>query len=416
MPRYTRLLWLLVVPALLAALSALPARTAPRPARAPAPAPSANLLANPGFEEGLAGHAWMPAAWDTFESGLNTVFFGRDTFLVHGGRYAVSVANLSTLMPMFHNWSQTRIVGPELWGKDLTFSVWTRSNGLDGRAYVLVQAYRDTIQKMAIRWGVPRDTAMTRLSYVPTGQPLVLTGYRRLNFSDTETDWVRREVTTRIAPGTDIVSVRAGLLGTGQVLFDDASLTARPAVDPPPAPEHVNLLADPGFEGDGNAWDYSLPPFPGLRLDRDTTVAHGGRASIHMRGGKAPFQARTGVVQMFDGRPFWGKRLRVSAWLRCDSLRNGLPYVKIFATTPEGDVLCPAATEYGGTMPWTRISYEMDIPDKVDLVSAWFMYNAPAESGELWFDDCSLEVVGTADYIRNKTAPPGIIALPGPVY
>ena len=410
MPRPARLLWLLLVPALLAALSAPPASTAPKPGSAA----GRNLLSNPGFEDGLPGHAWMPAAWDTFESGLNTVFFGRDSFLVHDGTYAVSVANLSTLMPMFHNWSQTIIVGPESWGKDLTFTVWTRSNGLDGRAYVLIQAYRDTIQKMAIRWGVPRDTAMTRLGFVPTGQPIVLTGYRRLYFSDQETDWVKREVTTHIATGTDIVSVRGGIFGTGQVLFDDAALGARPTVAPPPAPEHRNLLADPGFEGNGNAWDYSVPPFPGLKIERDTLVWHGGRTSIHMHGGKAPFQARTGMVQLFDGRPFWGKRLRVSAWIRCDSLRNGLPYVKIFATTPAGELVGPPATEYGGTMPWTQIGYELDIPPGVDLVSAWFMYNAPAE-GDLWFDDCSLEVLGPADYVQNKTTPPGTLPLPGAV-
>ena len=70
-----------------------------------------NLLANPGFEAPLGDHPWMPAGWDTFPSALPTVFFGRDTFLVHAGRYAVSVANLSTYIPMFHNWSQTLLVG-----------------------------------------------------------------------------------------------------------------------------------------------------------------------------------------------------------------------------------------------------------------------------------------------------------------
>jgi len=81
MYRPLRLTWLLLVPALIALLSALPGRAG----QSPAPPTGRNLLANPGFEEGLAGHAWMPAAWDTFESGLNTVFFGRDSFLVHGG-------------------------------------------------------------------------------------------------------------------------------------------------------------------------------------------------------------------------------------------------------------------------------------------------------------------------------------------
>jgi hypothetical protein len=410
MHRPLRLTWLLLVPALIAILAALPGRAA----QSPASPPGRNLLANPGFEEGLPGHAWMPAAWDTFESGLNTVFFGRDSFLVHSGHAAVSVANLSTLIPMFHNWSQTLVVGPDMWDKDLSFSVWTRSNGLDGRAYILLQAYRDTIQEMAETWKVPRDTARVRLGYVPTSQPIILTGYRRLYFSDRETDWVRREVRAHIASGTDIIAVRAGIFGTGQVVFDDASLTAAPTVAPPMAPEHKNLLADPGFEGDGNAWDYSLPPFPGLKVERDTTVSHSGRASIHLYGGRAPFQARTGLVQVFDGRQFWGKRLKVSAWLKCDSLRAGLAYAKLFASTSAGEIRGPAAQQYGATLPWTLVSYELDIPPGTDIVSAWFMYDAPAAAGELWFDDCSLEVLGTADYIKKKDPPPGIIPEPQP--
>ncbi|MFI5370106.1 MAG: hypothetical protein ACHQ52_01015 [Candidatus Eisenbacteria bacterium] len=416
MVRPLRLMWLLLVPALGAALSVPPGGAAAKTAPAPKPvsATGHNLLANPGFEEGLPGHAWMPAAWDTFESGLNTVFFGRDSFLVHGGQYAVSVANLSTQVPMFHNWSQTLIVGPEMWDKDMVFSIWTRSNGLDGRAYVLLQAYRDTIEQMALTWHVPRDTARVRLGYVPTSQPISLTGYKRLYFSDRETDWVQREVRARIAPGTNIVSVRGGIFGTGQVLLDDASLAVIPTVVPPPAPEHRNLLADPGFEGDGNAWDYSLPPFPGLKIERDTTVAHTGRASLHLHGGRAPFQARTGAVQVFDGRPFWGKRVKVSAWLRCDSLRNGAAYVKVFASTELGELQGPPAIQYGATMPWTPVSYELDIPPGTDIVSAWYMYDAPAMSGELWFDDCSLEVLGPAEYIKNKGKPPAIIPLPQP--
>ena len=106
--------------ALLALLLALPIATHTAGA-------SPNLLANPGFEDPLGNHPWMPAAWDTLDSGLSTVFFGRDTFLVHGGRYAVSVANLSMLYPMWHNWSQTLVVGPELWGKDVELTMWTRS-------------------------------------------------------------------------------------------------------------------------------------------------------------------------------------------------------------------------------------------------------------------------------------------------
>src|SRR5439155_8358670 len=70
-------------------------------------AAAVNRLKNPGFEDGLGDHPWMPAGWDTSRSGLTSVFFGRDTLLAHGGHYAVTVANVSALWPFSHNWSQT---------------------------------------------------------------------------------------------------------------------------------------------------------------------------------------------------------------------------------------------------------------------------------------------------------------------
>src|SRR5262252_8354223 len=122
------------------------------PAHAASPA-GKNLLQNGDFERTLTGHAWMPAGWDTSLADLPTVFFGRDSFLVHGGKWSINVANMSTRFPMAHNWSQTLLVGKETWGKLATLRVWSRSNGVDGRAYILLQAYSDTASKMARIWG-----------------------------------------------------------------------------------------------------------------------------------------------------------------------------------------------------------------------------------------------------------------------
>src|SRR6185503_7823834 len=180
-PRKVRSMSLRLAACAILALGALLA--CPSTSRAAA---TGNLLANPDFETPLAGHAWMPAAWDTSWSHLPTVFFGRDTASAHGGRYCVSVANVSTLLPLWHNWSQTLLVGPEAWNKDAVFSIWTRSNGVQGRGYVLLQAYRDTIGKMSRLWSVPRDTAMRRLGFRMTSDPYVYLGMKREYFSDNE--------------------------------------------------------------------------------------------------------------------------------------------------------------------------------------------------------------------------------------
>jgi hypothetical protein len=376
------------------------------------PAASAtNLLANPGFENTRSDHPWMPAAWDTFQSGLNTVFFGRDTLLVHGGRYAVNVANVSTLVPMWHNWSQVVPVDPSMWGKDMVLTVWSRNNGLQGRAYVLLQAFRDSAQKMALIWKLPRDSAATRMGILKTSDPYVSLGWQREYFSEPETDWVRRQLRVHVAPSTNVVFVRCGIHGTGQVLFDDASLALEPAEAQPPVPLHTNLLRDPGFEGDGNDWEYSMPPYEGMRIERDTTVRHGGRASVRFEGGLGgPVPVRAGVCQVVSNRNLAGKRVRLTAHCKTDSLM-GLAYVKVYFTTIDGDVHAPTPQQLGTTTDWTKVVMEVDAPPNTLATWAWFLYNAPA-AGRVYYDDVSLEAIGPADYIRTGAEPPKPLPLP----
>jgi hypothetical protein len=377
-------------------LASLLALALAAPSAPAASTPPGELLANPGFETPLGDHPWLPADWDTSLTSLPTVFFGRDTFLVHGGRYAVSVANSSTLIPTWHNWNQAVIVGPELWGKDLVLTVWTRSNGLDGRAYIMLQAYRDTIGKMAKIWGMPRDPAGKRLGVNKVDDPIQNLGWKRLYFSEPETDWVRREVRVFVPPTVNMVYVRCGLVGTGQVIFDDASLTAQPARPAPAATAGVNLLADPGFEGNGNDWEYSMPPYRGQRIDRDTMVVHSGRAAIRYASGEdGPFRARAGASQVL-GRELAGKHLRLTAWVKTDSLQRGMAYIRLYATSlSRGMVQSNPGESVSLTRDWTRLSTELDVPDDAYVVWAWAAYDAPS-AGFVYYDDVSLEVLGPA--------------------
>src|SRR5262249_58950367 len=107
-----------------------------------------------------------------------------------------------------------------------------------------------------------------------------------------------------------------------EVLFEDAWLVAQAGQAPAAVPLNTNLLADPGFEGDGNAWEYSMPPYEGLVVDRDSTVAHTGKASLHMEGGlEGVVSVRTGVCQIFMNRDLSKKRVRLSGWVKTDSLK-----------------------------------------------------------------------------------------------
>ncbi|HEY6865982.1 MAG TPA: hypothetical protein VI792_01930 [Candidatus Eisenbacteria bacterium] len=387
-------------PARLLALSSL-VLLALAAGRAGAAAPAGrNLLDNPGFEQPLGNHPWMPAAWDTSVSGLMSVFFGRDTFMVHSGRYSVTIANLSTRYPMAHNWSQGLLVDRSWWGKDAVFSMWTRSNGLQGRAFVRAAVYRDSISKMAKIWGMSRSRAADSLNIKVVDDPMLELGWRYAYFVDAETDWVRREVRLYIPPTTNFLRLSAGLSGTGQVLYDDASLTLEPAQPAAALKPHVNLLADPGFEGDGTAWEYSMPPFEGVHVDRDTTLAHTGRACIHMEDeGQGLNLTATGACQAIVNRSLSGKRVRVTGWIKTDSLR-GIANVAVFFKTLHGPEH-PVPTLYSNTHDWMQISVEGDAPPDTYEAWVWFMYQSPA-AGRVYFDDCSFEVLGPA----SKPPPP----------
>lgn len=386
------------------AFTVLAAALAHAPANAaPARAAARNLLANPGFEQRLPLSEWMPAAWDTSRAGLETVFFGRDSFLVRTGRYCVNVANTSTLYWMGHNWSQTVLVGREAWGKTAVFSVWTRSNGQQGRAYLLAQAYRDTVSKMAVIWGVPRDEALGRLGLNPMTDPYRDLGWQRTQFEDTQTDWVRREARIIVRPGTNVIFVRCGLLGTGQVLFDDASLTLEPTPAAAPVAAGRNVLADPGFEGGALAWEWAIPPFEGARIERDTTVARSGRTSmLCARMNDGVVSARAGMCQPLRADALRGKRVRIGGWFRGDSLTSPA-FVLVSSNSVREKQQSGTTDQLTGTFDWKYTSTEFDVPEDADIIWAWMMLNAPVQ-GRLWIDDASLEVVGPSSSKRVPAA------------
>lgn len=361
-----------------------------------AAAESTNRLVNPGFEELLAGHPWMPAGWDTSNSGLPTTFFSRDTFSVHGGMYSAAVASASALYPVSHNWSQSVLVAPGDWSKDVVFSVWTRSLGVEGRAYVMVQAFRDTISSMAKIWKMDRDLAARKLGINRIDDPLYDVAWKRQVFEDPETPWVRREVRAYMPPGTDIVFVRCGVIGIGQVILDDAALTFETAQ---PAPELVvgkNLIEDPGFEGNLGTWEFSMPPYPDIQVKRDSSVVRSGRYSILMDGSRATAMVggRTGVSQVLCNRNLGGKRVRLVGYVKPDTLKS-LAYAKIFAHTRTGVFQEVAPDGASSTKPWTPLTVEMDLPADTYSVWVWFAYTAPAH-GLLRVDDVSLQVLGPA--------------------
>ena len=353
-----------------------------------------NLLSNPGFEDPFEDHPWMPAAWDTSRGNTEMVFFGRDDFSAHTGKFGVSVANASATLPLWHNWNQSIDVTPDMCGKDIVFSVWTKNNGVEGRGYVGVQAFRDTVGKMARVWKIDRTTASRRLGFPGVDDPVIDLGWRRESFAENQTDWVQRTLRVYLPPTTSLITVHCGLFGTGQVQFDDASLTLETAAAATVPPLHTNLLQDPGFEGDTLPWELSTPPFPPYLAARDTTLAHSGKACMHFNSEAGMVSGRSGVAQVFCNRALAGNRLRMTAWAKADSLGSSI-FLHLFFHTMSGYKLVSSPETVYGSMDWTKLIVEGDVPSDTYAVWAWIEYAAPVK-GHAFFDDASLVVLGPA--------------------
>jgi len=196
-------------------------------------------------------------------------------------------------------------------------------------------------------------------------------------------------------PSVNIFFVRLGIQGTGQVMFDDASLSLENAEAPHAPRVGENLLAEPGFEADGAGWEYSMPAYRGMRIDVDSTVSHSGRKSVKCQSGEGEYViARSGACQVIANRALQGKRVRMTAWVKTDSLK-GVAYTKIYCHTMRGMTQVPQGEQFGATTDWTKTTLEMDVPPDTYEIWAWCAWDAPV-AGIVHWDDASLEVIGPA--------------------
>jgi hypothetical protein len=367
--------------ALLAALFAVPAA---------AQGAGENLLANPSFEE--TGTLTMPAGWDSTGGDLPTAGYLWDTAEARTGSHSVRVINTSNYFPSWHNWNQMLLGVNHLAGQEVTLRGWYKARDLSGKAYVLVQAYRDTVVIEAIKAAVPRRVMREHMGYTPQGDPAVELGWGRKYVSGDRAEWTPIEVTLFIPPSTNVIYVRAGVLGVGQAWFDDLSLTPRLAAAEKPFPIGRNLLVDPGFESDFNVWDYSLAPVEGLSIRPDTTARTGLQSCLIEAPRRGQLALWSHVYQVFNTRILSGKRVRFSGWLKLEGLDNSYALLSIFTTGMYGTHQNLGSESFSGTKDWTFSSIEFDVP--ADTYAVWVRAAVSTSKGRVWYDDLNFEVVG----------------------
>ncbi|HEV8479340.1 MAG TPA: hypothetical protein VGR66_00985, partial [Candidatus Eisenbacteria bacterium] len=190
-----------------------------------------NLLANPSVEEGTL---LSPTGWDSSITQVPTARFGWDQAEAHDGKRSLYIINTGNVIPVWFNWSQTLAGVNHLGGKELTLRAWVKTRNLSGKAYLLLQAYRDTVLIESMKQGVPRLRMRDLMHIKPADDPQLEMGWARKQISGNHDDWTPLEVKVFVPPSTNMVFVRGGIFGVGEVWFDDFSLTAGPATPEKP--------------------------------------------------------------------------------------------------------------------------------------------------------------------------------------
>lgn len=361
---------------------------------------STNLLANPGFEE---GGLFTPSEWDTTVAGVPTVLFYWDPDMTHGGAKSASIVNAGDVIPIWHNWNQIIPAAGRYVGRDLELSVFTRSAQLSGRGYIMVQCYRDTVMVYARQKNMSRDQARKEMGYKYADDPQLELGWARQYFSPESSDWTERKVRVYVPPTTNLILVRCGLYGPGQVWFDDATLTALPPRLPAPITLGRNLLANPGFERPFDDWEFSMPPTASAVIEPDSTTAHSGRFSALLTSARKPaFETYQNACQVFNARNFSGKRVRLSGWCKLENVNDTSAFLSVYSTGLYGVGGSLAGDALSGTRDWTFYSVEWDVPK--DTYTVWARAGFLTTIGKCWWDDLKFEVLGDSQARRKATA------------
>ena len=186
-----------------------------------------------------------------------------------------------------------------------------------------------------------------------------------------------------------------------------ATATPAPASAPaqaaaPAAPSarspHGTTVINPGFEStvpgrrnnDPEGWfSHQHAGTLSYRFTLDTTNPRSGARSLRIENiGPEPYGA---ITQAIDGRPYRGKTVKLSAWMRTQGTENAA----LTLAAMSGGI--PLAHNFmsekpvKGTTGWARYTITLPMPPATEFVEVGAMIQG---KGSVWFDDVEVEVAG----------------------
>jgi hypothetical protein len=152
----------------------------------------------------------------------------------------------------------------------------------------------------------------------------------------------------------------------------------------------------------------------------DAANSHEGERSLVLVSTKAAVTEFASFSQRIDARDFAGKRVRFSGYIKSKLVKRwaGLWFRVDTATRQSVAIDNMEDRPITGTNDWTRCEIVLDVPDNAAMLLFGLLLEG---TGEVWLDECALEVVGddvkstgmfTTGFTKQEPVPPGLPTSP----
>jgi hypothetical protein len=149
---------------------------------------------------------------------------------------------------------------------------------------------------------------------------------------------------------------------------------------------------------------WSLEAIPSEKLYRlsiDRETRHGGKSAGLLESQGAGYQRNhyASMMQTIDAGPYRGKRLRLTAFLKIEDVKESAGMHAIVRHPADSEDRFPKSQRLQGSADWTRYEVEFAVVDYATQIECRVELVGP---GRVWVDDVTFQVVGDAGDTRIK--------------
>jgi hypothetical protein len=348
--------------------TAVPVTPTPEPvSTTPIPRAAMERPLNLDFETGLKGW-WSDDASQDYEIGI-------DPMTAHAGQASGFVQSI-TPEPKGNGVLAQTLKADEYRGRRVRLSVYAKSAGVEGWADFWVHVLG------------PEDRTLRSDSRLALGT----------------TDWKRLEIVLDVAEDGVTLEYGISLEGKGRVWIDDAHIEVVGLDVPttgfgnyvrgPTRPRDLDFEAGVAVGQSSSSWMAGSTNPGDYGIDIDTTAAYTGNASGHIKSkASANGLGFASLSQYIIEYSYLGKRVRLSGYVKTDrAIGSASLWMRVDGRTQMASIDNMRDRSIHGTTDWQRYDVVLDVPrDGIGIAFGALLQG----TGEMWFDDLRLEVVGT---------------------